>query len=310
MERRKCAVIGCGSVGSTIAYTLMNSSLFNSIVLIDTNEAKAKGEALDIAQGSPFCDSVDVVAGDYSDISDAMLVIITAGANQLPGETRLDLISKNTSIFKEIIPSIIKYNKKAILLVVANPVDVLTTVALKLSGFPRNRVFGSGTVLDTARLKYLLSEYMEVDSRNIHTFIVGEHGDSELALWSRTFVSGLPINDYCQQMKIDLDKDKIYKTVRNSAYEIISRKGVTNYAIAMAVKRICQSIVHDENSIMPVSVYATGEYGINDICIGLPTKVGRNGVGETLLLPLSKNELCSIQDSAKTLKDNFAKIDL
>ncbi len=307
MKTRKCAVIGCGSVGSTVAYTLMNSGLFNSIVLIDANEEKAQGEAMDIAQGVPFAPNVEVYAGGYQDLSDAMLVIVTAGANQQPGETRLDLISKNAAIFKKIIPSVVAHNKDTILLIVANPVDVLTTIALKLSGFAPNKVFGSGTVLDTARLKYILSEKLVVNSKNIHTFMVGEHGDSELALWSRTVISGLPIDDYCQQMNIQLDKEAIYLQVRNSAYEIIKRKGVTNYAIAMAVRRICQSIVRDENSILPVSVFTQGQYGIQDICLGLPTKVNINGVAETLELPVSEQELAALQLSAKTLKETLQK---
>ncbi len=310
MNTRKCVVIGCGSVGATCAYTLMDAGLFNSIVLIDANEPKAQGEALDIAQGVPFAKPVNVVSGTYEDIEDAMLIVITAGANQLPGETRLDLIEKNTAIFKKIIPQVVAHNNHAILLIVANPVDVLTNVALKLSGFPRSRVFGSGTVLDTARLKSILGSELHVDSRNIHTFIVGEHGDSELALWSRTYISGLSIDEYCKQMNIAIDKDKLYQHVRDSAYEIIKRKGVTNYAIAMAVKRIASSIVHDENSVLPISSLVEGQYGIDGVCMGLPTIVGIGGAGKTLELSISEDELKKLKDSAKTLKETFEQTGL
>ena len=306
---RKCAVIGCGSVGSTVAYTLMNDNVFTELVLIDSNEAKAQGEAMDIAQGTPFAGAVTVKAGTYSDLKDAGVIIITAGANQRPVETRLELIGRNVAIFKSIIPSITEFNTEAILLVVANPVDVLTTIALKLSGFPANRVFGSGTVLDTARLKHVLSEKLNVDSRNVHAFIIGEHGDSELAVWSKTFVSGIQLEDYCQQFGLNLDKNEVYLAVRNSAYEIISRKGVTNYAIGMAVSRICRSIVDNENYIMPISSLIDGVYeGIEGVCIGLPAKVGQNGVSHPVKLELSAEELAEFKKSAATLAANLKQV--
>lgn len=306
---RKCAVIGCGSVGSTVAYTLMNDKVFTEIVLIDANEAKAQGEAMDIAQGTPFAGAVSVMAGNYCDLSDAGVIIITAGANQRPGETRLDLIGRNAAIFKSIIPSITEYNKEAILLVVANPVDVLTTIALKLSGFPANRVFGSGTVLDTARLKHVLGLKTKVDSRNIHSFMIGEHGDSELAVWSKTFISGIPLDDYCAQFGISLDKQQIYQIVRNSAYEIISRKGVTNYAIGMAVGRICRAIVDNEEYILSVTSLIDGVYdGIEGICIGVPAKVGANGVSHPVRLELSEVELEAFKKSAFAIKDNLSSV--
>ena len=233
-----------------------------------------------------------------------------AGSVRMLFGKELDLIEKNTAIFKKIIPQVVAHNNHAILLIVANPVDVLTNVALKLSGFPRSRVFGSGTVLDTARLKSILGSELHVDSRNIHTFIVGEHGDSELALWSRTYISGLSIDEYCKQMNIAIDKDKLYQHVRDSAYEIIKRKGVTNYAIAMAVKRIASSIVHDENSVLPISSLVEGQYGIDGVCMGLPTIVGIGGAGKTLELSISEDELKKLKDSAKTLKETFEQTGL
>ena len=249
MNSRKAAIIGCGFVGSASAFALMESHLFSEIVLIDADKNRAEGEALDISHGLPFSKPMQIYAGTYEDISDAAVVIVTAGAGQKPGETRLDLVKKNVAIFKSIIPEIAKYNKDGILLVVANPVDILTYVAKQLSGFPSNRVFGSGTVLDTARLKYLLGEHLGVDSRSIHAFIIGEHGDSEIAAWSSANVSGVPLHKFCE-MRGHYNHTKatreIAEGVKNSAYEIIEKKKATYYGIAMSVRRICEAIVRDE----------------------------------------------------------------
>ena len=255
MNLQKCAVIGCGAVGATTAYTLLGSGLFSELVLLDIDQKKAEGEAMDIAHGVPFVRPVNVYAGDYPDLADAGLVIITAGAAQSPGETRIDLVRKNVKIFRSIVPQIVRCNRDAILLVVANPVDILTYVTLKLSGFPASRVIGSGTVLDTARFKYLLGEHLEVDPRNIHAFIIGEHGDTELPVWSSANVSGIDLADFCKVCGKCADMaglHGIYEEVKNSAYRIIERKGATNYAIAKAVRRIAEAIVRDENSV-PVS---------------------------------------------------------
>ena len=253
---RKAAVIGCGFVGSATAFTLMQSRLFSELVLLDVNMEKADGEAKDIAHGIPFAGQMKIYAGTYDDAADAAIIIITAGANQKPGETRLDLVQKNTAIYQSIIPEIVKRDFGGILLIVSNPVDILTYVALKLSGLPENRVLGSGTVLDTARLKYALGEHLGVDSRSVHSFIIGEHGDSEIAAWSSTNVSGIPLNDFCEMrghFNHDAAMDAIAEKVKNSAYEIISKKQATYYGIAMSVKRICECIVRNERSILPVS---------------------------------------------------------
>ena len=220
VNNRKVAIIGCGFVGSASAFALLESGLFSEIVLIDANQEKAEGEALDIAHGAPFARPTKIYAGEYKDIADAAIVVVTAGAGQKPGETRLDLVKKNVGIFKSVIPSITEYNKDGILLIVANPVDVLTYAAAKISGFPENRVFGSGTVLDTARFKYLLGEHLEVDSRAVHAFIIGEHGDSEIAAWSSANVSGIPVNDFCEMrghFEHAKAMERIAEEVKNSA---------------------------------------------------------------------------------------------
>ena len=306
LNTRKLAVIGCGFVGSASAFALMQSGLFSEMVLIDANRARAEGEALDISHGLPFAKPMKIYAGDYPDLADASLIVVTAGAGQKPGETRLDLVKKNVSIFRSIIPSITQYNKEAILLIVANPVDILTYAAAKLSGFPENRVFGTGTVLDTARLKYLLGEHLQVDSRAVHAFILGEHGDSEIVAWSSANVSGLPLHNFCE-MRGYFDHDAAMETlaagVKNSAYEIIEKKGATYYGIAMSVRRVCEAIVRDEKSILPVSSVQHGSYGIQDVALSLPAVVGKDGVETIVPIALSEEEIAALRASAQTLKD-------
>lgn len=253
---QKAAVIGCGFVGSTIAYTLMQKGLFSEMVLLDANKAKAEGEAMDISHGLPFTHAMDIYAGEYEDIADASVVIITAGANQKPGETRLDLVQKNAAIMRSIIKEIKRVNCEGILLIVSNPVDILTEVALRESGFPKERVIGSGTVLDTARLKYIISEKLDVDSRNVHAFIVGEHGDSELAAWSCANIYGIKLQDFAKMRGYEhfaQDMEEVYKGVRDSAYEIIERKGATYYGIGMAAEKIVEAIVRNSHTVAPIS---------------------------------------------------------
>ena len=303
---RKAAVIGCGFVGSATAFTLMQSRLFSELVLLDVNMEKADGEAKDIAHGIPFAGQMKIYAGTYDDAADAAIIIITAGANQKPGETRLDLVQKNTAIYQSIIPEIVKRDFGGILLIVSNPVDILTYVALKLSGLPENRVLGSGTVLDTARLKYALGEHLGVDSRSVHSFIIGEHGDSEIAAWSSTNVSGIPLNDFCEMrghFNHDAAMDAIAEKVKNSAYEIISKKQATYYGIAMSVKRICECIVRNERSILPVSAMMHGEYGIEDITLSMPAIVGIGGVETHVPIALSEEEAEKLVESTKKLKE-------
>lgn len=310
---RKVAIIGCGFVGSASAFSLMQSGLFSEMVLIDADVNRAEGEALDISHGVPFARPMKIYAGNYDDIVDASIIVITAGANQKPDETRLDLVHKNVDIYKQIIPEISKRNCKGILLIVSNPVDILTYVAVKLSGFDENRVIGSGTVLDTARLKYLLGEHLEVDSRTIHAFIIGEHGDSEMAAWSSANVSGIPINTFCE-MRGHFHHQKamqeIADAVKNSAYEIISKKRATYYGIAMSVKRICEAIIRDEKSILPISSIMHGEYGIEDVSLSMPAIVGKSGVEAKVPIVLNELERTKLEQSADMLKAIIEELDL
>ena len=313
VDTRKAAMIGCGFVGSASAFALMQSGLFSELVLIDANHDKAEGEAMDIAHGLPFAGQMKIYAGDYDDIVDAAVIIVTAGAAQKPGETRLDLVNKNVNIFKSIIPEIAKRNYKGILLIVANPVDILTYTAVKLSGLPENRVIGSGTVLDTARLKYALGEHLEVDSRSVHSFIIGEHGDSEIVAWSSTNVSGIPVNDFCElrgHFNHEEAMHRIADDVKNSAYDIIEKKGATYYGIAMSVKRICECIMRDEKSILPISSMMHGEYGVSDICLSMPTVVGREGVETRVPIQLNEQEESALSASAEQLSKVAAQLDL
>lgn len=310
---QKAAIIGCGFVGTSIAFSLMQKGIFSDLVLIDVNQEKAEGEAMDLSHGIPFTKEMDIRAGSYEDIEDCAIIIITAGANQKPGETRLDLVHKNVEIYKEIIPRIKEKNQEAILLIVSNPVDIMTYVALKLSGFPKDRVIGSGTVLDTARLKYLLSRHLDVDSRSVHAFIIGEHGDSELAVWSAANVSGIPLNHFCElrgYFNHMESMDRIYQNVRDSAYDIIEKKGATYYGVAMAVERIVECIIRDEHSILPVSVYLDGLYGLKDIYLSIPTVVGSKGAEKVLDIPLDLMEMGKLVYSSKELKGIIEELDL
>ncbi len=302
---RKCAIIGCGNVGATTAYSLALSRLFSEILLIDINKQKAEGEAADINHSLPFISPMDIYAGDYPDLHDANIVIITAGAAQEVGESRIDLVGRNTQIFRNIVENVIKYNTECILLVVTNPVDILTYATLKISGFPASRVIGSGTVLDTARLKYLLGSHLDVDPRNVHSFIIGEHGDSELAVWSSANISGIDLNKFCGECERSCsftDIKAIFDDVRNSAYKIIESKGATYYAIAESVRRIVSAIMRDEGTILTVSSYINGLYSLSDICLGVPCIVGRNGVKKVLEIPLDKEEKRLLHESADKLK--------
>lgn len=312
INSRKVAIIGCGMVGSTTAYTLMQDNLFSEIVLVDVDKARAEGEAMDINHGMVFKSPMKIRAGSYDDIADASIIIITAGASQRPGETRLDLVKKNAAIFKGIIPEITKRNYKGILLIVANPVDILTHLAQKMSGFPRNRVFGSGTVLDTARLRFLLGEYLDIDSRNVHAGIIGEHGDSEIVVWSKANVGGgVTLEDFCRtngKENYKEDLKNITLSVKNSAYEIIKRKRATYYGIAMAISRICAALANDEKSILNVSCCLDGEYGLHDATLSVPAIVGKNGVEEILSVNLSEEEQKALEHSAEVLRNTAKEI--
>lgn len=310
----KIAIIGAGNVGSTFAFSLMISGLAREIVLIDKNESLAIGECMDLNHGLSFAHSTKIYAAGYEGCENADIVVITAGANQKPDETRTDLINKNVAIFKDIVPAITKFTKDAILLVVTNPVDILTYVTLKLSGFPSNRVIGSGTVLDTARLKYMISDYAKVDPNNIHAYIIGEHGDTELPLWSNATIGGMDIETYCSEYaklgNAKNDLKEIFQDVKDSAYKIIKLKGATNYSIALSLVKITRAIIRDENSILPVSTLINNYYGVSDVCISIPSIININGLEQYIRLDLSAEELELFIHSADTLKNFIKEIEL
>lgn len=310
---KKCGIIGCGNVGATTAYTLMLSGIFNELVLVDIDTARASGEAEDIAHGMPFNSPIDIYAGTYANLADAGLIIITAGVSQRQGETRLDLVQRNTKVFSSIIENLKKTLFDGIILVVTNPVDILTYVTIALSGYDSKKVFGSGTVLDTARLKQLMGNELEVDPRNVHTFIIGEHGDSELPVWSSANISGIDIASYCHKCCNNCNEntfEQIFENVRDSAYRIIEAKGSTYYAIAEAVRRIVEAIVRDERAILPVSALLNGQYGVNGICMGVPCVVGKNGIEEILEIPLNEEEKNRLTQSASTLHSTLNNLRL
>jgi len=305
----KIAIIGAGNVGSTFAFSLMISGLAREIVLVDKNEILANGECMDLNHGLSFAHPTKIYAAGFDGCKDADIVVITAGAKQKPGQSRIDLVNDNVTVFKAIIPEIIKYAANAILLVV-----ILTYVTLKISGLPPNRVIGSGTVLDTARLKYMISEYCKVDPSNIHAYIIGEHGDTELPMWSNATIGGMAIEKYCSDYagleNVKRELAEIFEKVKNAAYQIIQAKGATNYSIALSLVKITQSIVRNENSILPVSTLIKDYYGISDVCISIPSHVNINGVDQYLKLELSDQEQELFKLSANTLKKLLKTIDL
>ncbi len=303
---KKVAIIGTGFVGSSIAFALLNEEIFSEIVLIDRNKEKAEGEAMDLSHGLPYRSNMNIYVGEYKDIKDASIVILTAGANQKEGETRLDLIHKNASIIRSIIQEIKPIEMEGILLVVSNPVDILTHIAYVESGLPKNRVFGSGTVLDTARLKYLISKHLDVDAKNVHAVIIGEHGDSELVTWSIANISGIPLNEFCElrgHYNHEEAMKKLYESVRDSAYEIIKRKGATYYGVAISVAHIASCIVNNTHTMLPLSTELDGEYGVNGIALSVPSIVGRDGIEKVLEIKLSDNEQKQLLSSAKIIKE-------
>ncbi len=314
-KKNKVAIIGSGYVGTTSAYAIMQEGSANEIVLIDINKEKAQGEALDLAQGACFVKNVNIYAGEMSDLVGSDVIVIAAGIGQKPGETRLDILKKNEVVFKSIVQDILKYSPTSVILVVSNPVDILTYLTLKLSGLPKGQVIGSGTVLDTARLKHKLAQHFNVDPINVHAYIIGEHGDSEIATWSLAKIGAMDISNYCHNVCKDCPKDfkrdfmdKIASEVKNSAYEIIARKGYTNYAVGLAVSRIVQAILRDEHRILTVSTLLNGEYGLDDVCLSVPCRVTNKGVDLVYEVELTKKELSDFQSSALILKDAFKGI--
>lgn len=303
---RKVVLVGTGAVGTAYAYSLVNQGFITELVLVDMNEAKAEGEAMDLVHGIAFAESNMVVrSGSYADCKDADIVCITAGANQKPGETRLELVGRNAAIARSITDEVVKSGFNGIFLVASNPVDIFTHVVQKQSGFPAHRVIGSGTTLDTARFKVLLGQYLEVDPRNVHAVIVGEHGDSELPVFSQASIGTENLSKVLERRNNPSDKEnlqQIFQNVRNAAYEIINRKGVTNFGIGMSLARITKAIFNNENSILPVSCLLNGEYGQNDIYMSVPAIVNREGVKEVIDLELNAEEKALFEKSAQALK--------
>lgn len=299
MNRKRVAIVGCGLVGSTIAYTLMLKGTFSEMVLIDLDFQRAQGEAMDISHGVPFNKQMKIIAGDYSETKNADVIIVAAGGNQKPGESRTDLTERNILMIRDIIPRIMQYSYNGIILIVSNPVDILTYEAWRISGLPRNKVIGSGTVLDSARLKYLIGRKISVDSRSIHAFIIGEHGDSEIAVWSQANVSGIPLKLFYSMSGMS---DDIEQEVRDCAYEIIQRKKATYYGIGTAVNRICEAIVGDEDSLMPVSTVLNGEYDISGVALSVPCIIGATGLKKYVALNLNAMEYDALVDSSLILK--------
>ncbi len=303
---RKVVIVGAGNVGATTAYALLLSGLTDDIVLVDIDKQRAEGQVLDLNHGMPFTHPTRISVGDLKDCRNAAAVVITAGANQRPGETRLDLAQKNTAVFKKMIPEISACNPRFVL-VVTNPVDVLTYLTLRLSNLPSGRVIGSGTVLDTARFRYLIGTHCDVSPGNVHGYIVGEHGDSEVALWSQVTIAGLSFAEYCQLNQKDQTalKDHITRQVKTAAYEIISRKGATNFAVGMAVVRILTSILRNENRILTISAILGKEYGIEDVCLSVPAVLNRQGVSRLIPLRMNEQETQQFLGSASVLRKSF-----
>jgi len=298
--------VGTGFVGSSFAYALMIRGIVSEIVLIDADKKRAEGEAMDLNHGLSFVRPVKIWAGDYVDCKDADIIVISAGAAQKPDEKRLDLVNRNFEAFKEIVPQITRHNRNAILLIATNPVDIMTYATLKLSDFPANRVIGSGTILDTSRLRYVLGEHLNIDPRNVHAYIIGEHGDSEVPVWSLTNVAGTPLPQFSQERGAKCDTpflNTLFERVKNAAYEIIARKGRTYYAIGLGLARIVEAILRDENAILTVSSLLQDYYGATNICLSVPSIVNREGIRTVLKLPLNRREQESFQRSALMLKE-------
>ncbi|MGO4887580.1 L-lactate dehydrogenase [Anaerobacillus sp. MEB173] len=305
----KVVVIGAGAVGSSFAYALLNQGFVRDLVILDLNHDKAEGDAIDLLHGMPFSSPMNIWAGTYDDCKDADLVVNCAGANQDPGETRLDLLEKNSKIFKEIVDQVMQAGFTGIFLIATNPVDVLAYATWKYSGLPSNQVIGSGTVLDTARFRYLLANKFKVDSRNVHAFILGEHGDSSLPIWSHVTIGGKPLAHFDDENKPnDEELEETFIKVRDAAYEIIKRKGATYYGIGMGLARITKAIASNENAVLPVSALLSGQYGHSDVYTGVPAIINSSGIRELVELKLNEEETMRFEKSVKILKGFIDKI--
>ncbi len=312
LQPSRVAIVGVGNVGATFAYTLLLSGLATEIVLIDVNRERAEGEAMDLVHGVPFAPPVRVWAGDYADCAGAAVTVITAGAAQRPGETRLELSRRNSAIFRQIVPEVARANPEGIIVVATNPVDVLTYETWRVSGLPPERVIGSGTILDTARFRYLLSEYFAVDPRSVHAYIIGEHGDSEVPVWSLANIAGMRLPAYCAAQGRPYEPaamEEIFRQTRDAAYEIIERKGATYYAIGAGLLRLVEAIVRDQRTVLSVSSRIDGYYGIRDVAFSLPTVVDRTGVLESLRLELDEQERIGLLRSAEILQTTIRDVE-
>ncbi|HOZ45253.1 MAG TPA: L-lactate dehydrogenase [Candidatus Hydrogenedentes bacterium] len=310
---RKVVVVGAGAVGATFCYALAQSGLSDEIVIIDRNRPLAEGQALDLAHGQPFFPPVKIRVGDANDYADASVIVMAAGAKQAPGETRLELLRRNASVIAGVVADITRADSSAVLLVVSNPVDILTYVAARTAGWPRGRVLGSGTVLDSARFRSLLSRHCGIDTHNVHGYMLGEHGDSEFAAWSMTHIAGMPIEEYCPVCGKCGDwreeRRKIEQQVRDSAYHIIDYKGATCFAIGLAMVRIVGAIVRGEHSVLTVSTLLEGEYGLTDVCLSVPCIVAERGIERVVEADLPTEEAASLASSANLLKAAIANLD-
>ena len=306
MKKGKVVLIGTGFVGMSMAYTMLNRGGVNELVLIDIDKDKTVGEQMDLSHGLPFAPQKMVIkAGDYDDCKDAQVVVITAGIAQKPGQTRLELAETNTKIMKNITKSIMASGFNGIIIVASNPVDLMTYVVSKVSGLPKNQVFGSGTVLDTARLRYILSDYIKVSSKNIHAYIMGEHGDSSFVPWNHAYVGCKKISDVMRDNNLPMeDLVKMHEDVANAAYEIIQKKKATYYGIGIALSKIVKSVIDNDNSILTVSTYLKeGQYDQDDIYIGVPAVINEKGVRELLTLDLNEEEQEKLNNSCRIIKE-------
>ena len=308
----KISIIGAGSIGATTAFALLQKGVATEIIINDINQEKALGEVLDLIHGSSLCKPCKISLGTLEDTANSDIIIITAGLAQKPGETRLDLVDKNYNIFKNFIPTLANLSPNSILLVVSNPVDILAYMTYKLSGFPKNRVIGSGTVLDTARLRSLLGKYFEIDGRNVEGYVLGEHGDSEFVAWSELSIGNIPVKSFSEQFNIEWDKETenvIATDVKNAAYEVINRKGATAFSVALALVRIVEAFLGDEKSILTLSTLLEDYLGVSNAYLSVPTIVGKNGIEKVLDISLSDEEKVKFINSANLMKEYIDSID-
>lgn len=309
-QGKKICVLGTGNVGATIAYTIALSGMAAEIVLIDIAKDKAAGEAMDISQGNSHITPVNIYSGDYPDAKGSDIVITTVGIARKPGMTRIDLAQTNVNIAKDVIPQITKVCPDAVYVIVSNPVDVITYTFSKRSGLDKNQIIGSGTTIDTSRLQDNLAAKLAIDPRSINAYVLGEHGDTSFIPWSVSNIMGIPLLDYCKEISVDIDTETVLDEVRKAGAQVISKKGATYYAIAMSVAKICDAIIKDTKTVLPVSNYLDGQYGISDVCVSLPHVVGANGITKTLLPKLNDDEVAQLKASADALKSVISSLDI